>query len=222
MTKMRGARRDGLIDGFCYCGLVLGLVSTAFQGNAYASGAPYPDERMGKLAHSSSRFPEDTTIDQYELLGEDFSCKLVNQAHLRTLASPEYSSVLYNDKRDGTLKPYAEIRVSGRYEYQKYAFSTKWQKLSRALPITIEEQGPIWNSCKRLADDEVSGMQALHFSSIWRSFPYEAPAQLWISPTDGRVLKIRRRFPDKLWRYPFSTILEVFSYDPAKAAAPEQ
>ncbi|MBP1882287.1 hypothetical protein [Sinorhizobium mexicanum] len=151
---------------------------------------------------------------------EDVSCKAVNRAYLKTKNGPFYSAVLYNVKADGTLKAHQEIRVMESLVYEKYSFSAKWQRYSRADVSTVEEQGPVWNSCKLLPQQKNATPQIIRYSAVWRHFPYRAISEIWISSEDGRVLSIRRHFPDDRWMLPFPISLVIFSYDPARSAPP--
>ena len=161
-------------------------------------------------------------ISSGDPLQEDLSCNDVNQAIIKTWNSPWVLDVTYNVKADGTLKPHSEFRAVEAYQYEKFAFSDKWRSSRRGTMGTIGQRGPFWNSCKFIGTESDAGEALRRYSAIWRSFPYEAPADIWISNVDGRLRKIQRRYPDKLWQYPFSTALDMFNYDPAQATAPSR
>lgn len=155
-----------------------------------------------------------------DVFDEDLSCKAINDAARKTWNSPQVSVITYNTKPDGTLKPHLELRVIGEREFEKFAFSTKWQTYRRGQVATVGQRGPIWNACKLIGTEQVGGQAELHYTAIWRSFPYEAATDIWLSASEGRFQKIQSRFPDKLWKFPFATALDVFTYDPAQVEVP--
>ncbi|NTG38880.1 hypothetical protein G6K91_31960 [Agrobacterium rhizogenes] len=163
---------------------------------------------------ASHGFPTNDVFD------EDLSCKDINQAAMKTWDSPQVAVITYNAKTDGTLKAHSELRVVGPREFEKFTFSKKWRTYWRGSVAIVGQRGPFWNSCKFIGAENEGQRAQLHYSAVWRSFPYEAAADIWISAVDGRFQKIQSRFPDKLWKFPFATALDVFSYDPAQIEVP--
>lgn len=155
-----------------------------------------------------------------DVFDEDLSCKAVNDAVRKTWDSPKVAVITYNVKPDGTLKPHSELRVIGENQFKKFAFSSKWQSYPRGSVATMGQRGPVWNACKLTGIEQDGDQREIHYTAVWRSFPYEAAADIWISVRGGRFQKIRSRFPDALWKFPFPTALDVFNYDPAQVVVP--
>ncbi|MCA1440662.1 hypothetical protein I6F07_10595 [Ensifer sp. IC4062] len=201
--------------------LLPALLSSAVYGGAAVMNHT-PPKALLPAAHSLKREREWTAepASSDDAWKEDVSCKAVNRAYLKTKNGPFYSAVLYNVKADGTLKAHQEIRVMESLVYERYSFSAKWQRYSRADVSTVEEQGPVWNSCKLLPQQENATPQINRYSAIWRHFPYRAISEIWISSEDGRLLSVKRHFPDDRWMLPFPTSLVIFSYDPARSTPP--
>ncbi|WFU10923.1 hypothetical protein QA646_08820 [Rhizobium sp. CB3090] len=156
-----------------------------------------------------------------DVFAEDLSCRAVDEAVRKTWDSPQLAVNTYNAKPDGSLKPHFESRAIGAEIYEKYAFSTKWRRFRRGVPGSMGQRGPLWNACKLVKPDHAGDQAELHYTATWRSFPYEAAADIWISANDGRLQKIQRRFPDNRWMFPFATALEKFDYDPAHIEVPD-
>lgn len=155
-----------------------------------------------------------------DVFEEDISCKRVNDAFGATWRSSRVAMITFNAKPDGTLKPHYELRKIGEHEYGKYAFSTKWLRIGYGSAGSVGQRGPVWNACHLIGSDHDGDEGEIHYGAIWRSFPYEAAADIWITTVDGRVQKVRRQFQDDRWKFPFATSLDVLSYDPAQIEVP--
>jgi len=171
----------------------------------------------GGLVDSSQAAHGQRNNDVFE---EDISCKRVNDAFGATWRSSRVAMITFNAKPDGTLKPHYELRKIGDHEYGKYAFSTKWLRIGYGSAGSVGQRGPVWNACHLIGSDHDGDEGEIHYGAIWRSFPYEAAADIWITTVDGRVQKVRRQFQDDRWKFPFATSLDVFSYDPAQIEVP--
>lgn len=145
---------------------------------------------------------------------EDPTCRAVNYAYVATIGTWSYSKKIYNLKKDGTRKPYADIRVTRAGGYLKYAFGERWVEFDRSAWSTLDRFGPKFTACKHIKDGK-----EIRYRATWHEFPFEASADIWISAKDKRFIKVIRRYSDD-WEYSFPVALETFDYDPKNAVAP--
>lgn len=143
---------------------------------------------------------------------EDPSCEAINNAYIATGEAPEFTVSLSQLKPDGTLKPYAEIRVGDSKAYVKRAISSKWLQVGRPFSSTFDSYGPVFTVCRLIGHELIHGDATDHYSATWHSFPYSASYEMWISAGNGRAIKVLRDYSKTTWEFSFPVAVEFFDY----------
>ncbi|MER9417667.1 hypothetical protein NKI95_17005 [Mesorhizobium sp. M0306] len=153
----------------------------------------------------------------------DPSCLDVNNAYRQRNRPPHYSTMTYQVKDDGSLKPFYAFRVVKDNSYTKYSFSDKWLAHGQPYFSIMDRMGPKFTSCKLMGEDSSVLGKLLHYSATWHSFPYTAAAELWVTQHNHRLMKLVRHYPDTGWEFPFPVAVDLYDYNPAQTlpAAPE-
>ncbi|TIS62641.1 MAG: hypothetical protein E5W93_04670 [Mesorhizobium sp.] len=148
---------------------------------------------------------------------QDLSCSAVNRAYIQINRPLNYSYTTYLLKSDGSLKLFKDFRVVGGYYYTRYSFSDKWLAHGQAYFPIMDRMGPRFTSCKLVGTEGTLS----HYSATWHDFPYTAAAELWIDAVSFRLMKVLRRYPEKLWEFPFATAIELYQYDDVLQPRPD-
>ncbi|MDX8526432.1 hypothetical protein RFM68_18185 [Mesorhizobium sp. MSK_1335] len=152
-----------------------------------------------------------------EMPKPDPSCADVARIYDQFNRPMYYSITTYQLKDDGSLKLFQDLRVVNGHYYTRYSFSEKWLAHGLADFSSMSRMGPVFTSCKLMGKED----NLLHYSATWHEFPYAAAAELWVSEDSRRLSKMIRRYPDRLWQFPFATAVELYEYDDGSERVPD-
>ncbi|WP_416066474.1 hypothetical protein ACK9YZ_10135 [Rhizobium sp. ZK1] len=160
-------------------------------------------------------------------ISEDPSCAEVNYAYAATRSSRLYSEKLYDVRKDGAGKQYAEMRIDRDTLYYRPLKRPDWDRFPRANWSLKDAFGPKFQSCKFEGEHKEGGGKVRRYSGKWQDNGVEADMNVWISSRDKRFIRVERRFknpeyPNKKFGTTEGTTLEVFDFKPATGIAPKQ
>ncbi|CCM79546.1 hypothetical protein [Rhizobium mesoamericanum] len=168
----------------------------------------------------AAKRPDDGSIVTRGVLKNDPTCDAVNAAYVKTRRSREYSEVIYEVEKDGSLDALREVRVAKTKQFEKHPLARSWLTYDPDSWTAVDRDGPKFSDCSFGEEAKVGSEATTHYTARWHKYPYVADIDIWVSGEDGRMMKTLRRYDDPDWEFRTQAVIELYNYDPATSVMP--
>ncbi|WP_250914767.1 hypothetical protein [Ciceribacter sp. S95] len=155
---------------------------------------------------------------------EDPSCDFVNRSYQKTYRSERLSFVTYELPQEEQLKRRLDVRFIDEMVFQRLEPGGSWRSWTiKARPSIFSSSGPVFNDCSLLREEGDGSSKLIVYSSEWKREQYRALITIWISETDGRIVKTRRDFDSVaplVKQFRTASVIEIYEYDADKIVGP--
>lgn len=155
---------------------------------------------------------------------EDPSCDLVNRAYQKTYRSERLSFVVHELTQEGRLRRRLELRLIDKVAFQRLEPDGEWSSWEiNTRPSIFTSSGPVFSDCKLLREEDIGYSKLVVYSSKWKREQYRAFITVWISETDGRIVRTRRDFDaayPRVHEFRTDSVVDIYEYDENKIVHP--